>query len=583
MNLHGQLHKLYAFIPREKKIQLALLILLMVVVSLSDLISVGLIFPFMGILMDKNAFYEKLKLSKYSDYLEINNPDQLFDVIVIFFCGAVLITGLLRSAFVYTGSKVAFSTSADLGELIFSKMLTSDYTKIQSLNGGYIMDCIYNRSNIIANGIILPIVYFTNSLILCSIFFLAFGFIKLDSNYFIYVFFSLGLFYLVIILLTKQQKKINSKKISEESLRVVKIINESFGAIRDIIIGNHFDLVVKNFSEVQKNWRRAQANNQFLAQSPKFLIEALAICLIVVAAYIMQRKFGVEGVNLPAFAAIIFGVQKLIPVFQQAYTAFVTIQVSQPSLTEVLKILSESNNGFNALPSSDISFERDIEFRNVSFSYQKNREPIFNNISFLINSGSKIGIVGKSGVGKSTLIDMLMSLSAPTSGSILVDGVELKPHVLNRYRGLISHIPQSLYLSDESIVKNIAFGVADKDIDFQKILYSAKIAELSPELEGWPEGFYTRVGDRGSQLSGGQKQRIGIARAIYSGRKILILDEATSALDALTEKKVIENIHSAYSKATIVIITHRYSTLKYCDEIFEISDSKIKNLNINRG
>ena len=500
---------------------------------------------------------------------------------VLLFCGAVLFSGFLRSTFVYIGSNLAYSTSSEISKLLFTRMLNFKYEKLMNLNNSFIVDCIYNRSNIIANGIVLPTIYFFNALILCLIFFLAFLLSEVNIIYILYVFTSLSFLYFLVMLCTHKYKISNAKNISDQSQQVIKVINESFGAIRDVIIGNHFSTFIKIFCNAEVQWRKAQASNQFLALSPKYMVEAIGICVIVIAAQIMESENGAKGFNLPAFTAIIFGAQKLIPVFQQAYSAIVTIQVSRPSLEMALKILIEKNENTQASTLTTLKFEKSLEFRNVSFSYEKEAVPILDDINLLIKPGAKIGIIGKTGAGKSTFIDILSNLLEPTSGSIALDGRILTPSEFIAYRQLISHIPQSVYLSDESILKNIAFGVNEEDIDYQRVVNSAKIAELLPEIEKFEGGFNAIVGDRGSRLSGGQQQRIGIARAIYAQKKILILDEATSALDIVTEKKVIDNIQLAYSEAVQVMVTHKRSTLLYCDEVFEISDLKLKRIKIN--
>lgn len=579
--LYSQINELYSYISREKKLKLSGLILLMVIVSISEIISIGLIFPLIGILLDKQGFFEKIAYTQLLSYLQIRNSEQLFDFIIILFCGTVVASGIIRSLYIYLGSKLAFSISSEIGKLVYKRMINSKYQYLINLNSSYIIDSIYNRSNIIANAVVLQSIYLINSLIMTSLFFLVFVFSSIGIHYFIYVFCILLFLYLVVIKITNKSKTSNAKIMSDSSQEVIKILNETFGSIRDIIIGNRNDIFVEIFSKVESKWRNAQANNQFLALSPKYIIESIGICVIVLAIFFLEKEYGAEGINIPAFAAVIFGAQKLIPLFQQAYSAIISIQVSRPSLNEILKILNDEKILFKESKVEKINFNKRLEFRNVNFSYNKNSPLILIDINLQIKPGDRIGILGKSGSGKSTFSDLLMTLLEPTCGSIFIDEKVLSPSMYKGYRQLISHISQTIFLVDDSIIKNIAFGINDEYIDYKKIMNAVKVAELTSDINGFKEGINTIVGDRGCKLSGGQKQRIAIARAIYEEKKILILDEATSALDVITEKKIIDNINFLNKNITLIIITHRISTLIYCNHVYEISNSKLNPININ--
>jgi ATP-binding cassette subfamily B protein len=238
------------------------------------------------------------------------------------------------------------------------------------------------------------------------------------------------------------------------------------------------------------------------------------------------------------------------------------------------------------IPDRSISFDHDvimnfqdsIRFDDVSYSYGPDSKTALNEVNLRFKKGEKIGIIGLTGSGKSTLLDLLMGLLEPTQGDIFIDNAQLNPKSCPYWQRRIAHVPQAIFLSDCSVLQNIAFGVPPEEIDFHRAKAAAEKAQISSEVESWDDGYLTVIGERGVRLSGGQRQRIGIARALYKRADVIILDEATSALDYKTEEKVMHAIEEASDKATIFMIAHRLSTLRNCDRIIEISDGKIQRI-----
>jgi ATP-binding cassette subfamily B protein len=263
----------------------------------------------------------------------------------------------------------------------------------------------------------------------------------------------------------------------------------------------------------------------------------------------------------------------MLPTWQQLYTSWTAIKGSEDTLIDALDLMEpiEINQNYNKIKS--INFNHKINIVNVSFSYDQNKF-ILDKINLSINKGQKIGIIGKTGCGKSTLIDIMMGLLTPNNGELYVDGVRVS-FSSEAWQSKIAHVPQIIFLADASINENIAFGIPPNLIDYEKVVAAAKIAQLTETIDALPRKFNTKVGERGIQLSGGQRQRIGIARAIYKSADIIFLDEATSALDSDTEQLIINEINKLDSKCTILIIAHRTDTLKSCDLILELSNSKI--------
>ena len=272
---------------------------------------------------------------------------------------------------------------------------------------------------------------------------------------------------------------------------------------------------------------------------------------------------------LPILGMIALGAQRLLPMMQQIYVSLTIFQGSKKSIQDALNFLEKPLPVYlNDNTQYNICFNKNILIKNLSFKY--NNKKIISNFNLEIIKGNRIGIIGKTGSGKSTLVDLIMGLLIPQSGKILIDDVELDLNNIYSWRTKIAHVPQNIFLSDSSVFENIAFGIPFNKIDRDRVYYAAKAAVIYDTINELPDGFNTITGERGIKLSGGQKHRIVIARAIYKKCSILILDESTSALDNITEEEVMNSLKNLDPDLTIIIIAHRLSTLNYCDKIIEI-------------
>jgi ATP-binding cassette subfamily B protein len=309
--------------------------------------------------------------------------------------------------------------------------------------------------------------------------------------------------------------------------------------------------------------------------SPRFLIEALGMALIAVLAYAMaQRSEGLTGA-IPVLGALALGAQRLLPVLQQAYGSFSSIRGSRATFEDVIDLLDQPMPTEELGVVKPIAFEREIKLNNLSFQYAKQSPMVLKNVDITITKGSRVGFIGSTGSGKSTLIDLVMSLLKPTDGSLDIDGQAITTSNHRSWHAHLAHVPQSIFLADSSIAENIAFGVPKSLINMRSVQIAAQQAQIAQTIEGWQEGYETFVGERGVRLSGGQRQRIGIARALYKQANVIIFDEATSALDNETEREVMQAIDSLGSDLTVMIVAHRLSTLKHCTHIVELKNGQV--------
>ena len=307
------------------------------------------------------------------------------------------------------------------------------------------------------------------------------------------------------------------------------------------------------------------------------MVEALSMILIAALACGMTVK--TEGISgaIPVLGALALGAQRLLPLVQGSYLAWTIINGAQATLDNTLALLAQPLPKFEneASPVDLIKFSEDISFKNVSFRYENRIAYVLKDVDLVIKKGSRIGFVGDTGSGKSTLVDIIMGLLPPTEGEFLVDGIDVYKANPRSWQMHIAHVPQSIYLADASIAENIALGCSLIDLDMQQVTNAAKLAQIDDAICQMPDGYQTVVGEHGIRLSGGQRQRIGIARAMFKQADVLIFDEATSALDDTTENLVTEAIRSLSAELTILTIAHREKSLRYCSEVYRIHNGTL--------
>jgi len=348
------------------------------------------------------------------------------------------------------------------------------------------------------------------------------------------------------------------------------------GGIRDVLLDGTQPIYCDIYRRADQQLRHAQGNNIFIGQSPRHAMEALGMVLIAALAYGLSSQTGGIATALPVLGALALGAQRLLPALQQGYGAWVSIAGSRASLADVIELLDQPLPAWvhQAAP-APIVFQDSIHFENVRFRYTDKAPWVLDGIDLTIPKGARVGFVGSTGSGKSTLMDLLMGLLVPTEGGLLVDGQPITGERVIAWQRTIAHVPQSIYLADTTLAENIAFGVPRDAIDLQRVQQAARQAQIADFIESGPDGYNALVGERGIRLSGGQRQRIGIARALYKQASVLVFDEATSALDNATEQSVMDAIETLNRDLTILIIAHRLTTVRHCDTIVEMAHGRV--------
>jgi len=539
-----------------------------------ELIGLGSIPIFSMAIVDLSSFKQKL-----SPYINVDFLNSLSHYKIILY-GALILTitfvvkNLYLAFIIYIQGLVQKELKVSIGLRLFKQYISAPYTFHLNRNPAILLRTITADSGRATRVIFSLIILLRELLILVTIFILLF---IVDPVITFYVFCSLSIFVGIFFYFTKRGLKERGQIVQDRGGEQIKIVNQSLGAIKDVKILNRENFLEKIFDEnigvIEKN----MLLNYFFVQMPRLFLEVICIiAVVVVSTVFLYMERSIISI-IPIISLLAVSTIRLIPSFNTIATSLAAIRQLLPSFNLVTKEISEMTSIrpiFSNAVKKNAEFSKDIYFKNVNFQYPNvNVFSIFD-LNLKINHGEKIGFIGDSGAGKSTLIDLLLGLLQTTSGNIIVDNKNISENLRN-WQNQIGYVPQDIYLLDDTIKKNIAFGIPEKNIDNKKLLKSIEMSQLKEFINSLPDGEHTIVGNRGIRLSGGQKQRIGIARALYNNPKILILDEATSSLDINNEKKVMEEIFSLGGSRTLIIVTHRHQTVQNCDNVFLLDKGKL--------
>jgi ATP-binding cassette subfamily B protein len=576
-NIYILLKKLYGYINIKNKKKVLTLIILMILTSVLEILSIGAVVPFITILTDPNIIFENEYINPLILKLGLNNPNQLILPLTLGFGVASLIAGCMRLLLFWLNTKLTFDVGAEISTAIYRKTLYQPYAIHVGRNSSEVINGISVKSNIVIYNILMPILNFISSIVII---------VGIVAAIFVFnpylalsVFLGFGLIYLIVVQTTKRKLIKNSQVVAQETTKVIKSLQEGLGGIRDVLLDNSQEIYCKKYITSDKQLRRAQASNLFISSSPRYAIEVIGILFVTILAYSLHQFSQNFSSTVPILAAFALGAQRLLPALQQVYNSWAMIKGNQESLSDTLDLLDQNIPKYlEQKINKQLKFTKSLELENINFRYNEYSKYILNKINIQITKGDKVGIIGITGSGKSTLIDIIMGLIEPTIGYMRVDGKDINRNNYKQWQINIAHVPQTIFLTDASIEENIAFGVPLNEINEQSIREAAEQAQLAETIEQWPHKYKTMVGERGVRLSGGQRQRIGIARALYKKANIIILDEATSALDNETEKNIMNAIDKLSKELTIIIISHRESTLNICTKIFKIENGDVRRV-----
>ena len=554
--------------PR-RRLQFFILLILIIAAVLAELFSIGAVIPFLGVIADPGRLFIMPSMQPVLNILSITREDQLLLPLTLIFCIAVLSAAGLRLLLLWAMTRLSFAFGADISIDIYRNALYQPYAVHCARNSSEIISGISAKSSTVIYGIVLPVLTFISSIILVVA--IASFLVLVNPIIALVTFTGFGLIYGVIVYFTRKKISRDSELISVESTRVIKALQEGLGGIRDVLIDGSQNVYCDTYRASDLTLRRAQGNNLFVAQSPRFLMEGLGMLLIAIVAYSSAKSSDTFSDAIPLLGGLALGAQRALPVLQAAYNAWATINGAAYSLKDILVLLRQPIP-LGALDGNKepLIFEEQLQVKDLGFRYSPDVPYVFQNLNIVIPKGSRVGFKGTTGSGKSTLLDILMGLLSPDKGLIQVDNTPITSTNLRAWQACIAHVPQEIFLADCSIEENIAFGTPKHLIDTSRVVDCAKRAQIWDFIDSLPLRLNANVGEQGMLLSGGQRQRIGIARALYKNASTIIFDEATSALDNETEIKVMDAIHDLGKDITVLIIAHRLSTLKNCSLVIDL-------------
>ena len=571
--------KLIFLLNSHEKKHAVFLLIMSIIMALLDMIGVASILPFMAVLTNTSLIETNFILNtmfKASSIFGVQNNQQFIFTLGLLFFFVFNISLLFKAFTTYLQFKFILMLEHSIGKRLVEGYLHQPYSWFLSRNSADLGKTILSEvSNVVGNGVGKLMEIITKGAVTIAILILL---IIFDLKLTLIVGFTLSVVYFLIYYGFKNYiSQIGEKSLKSNQHRFIAI-SEAFGAAKEIKVGGLEQTYIKSFSNSSENFARSNAFSLIISSLPRFFLEIIAFGgVILVILYIISKSNSFIDA-LPVISLYVFAGYRLMPAAQGIFASCTQLTFVSPSLdrlyddTKKLKISNENQD------QTAISFNKAIDLKNIHFSYFDRSRTTLKDITLNIPVKSVVGFVGATGCGKTTTADIILGLLKPQKGTFEVDGKVITEHNSRSWQRCIGYVPQHIYLSDDTIAANIAFGTATKDIDQETVEKVSKIANLHEfVVNELPKKYQTLIGERGVRLSGGQRQRIGIARSLYHNPQVIIFDEATSALDNVTEKNVMDAINNFRKNTTIIIIAHRLNTLKNCNVIYIFDKGEVKS------
>ena len=569
---------LYFLSPSEKK-QGLLLFLTALIVAFIDMMGVASIMPFMTVLTNPQIIETNSIINtmfEFSSMIGVKT-NQEFIFLLGFLVFIILITSIgCKALLVYLQAKFVNMREYSISKNLLTTYLNQSYGWFLNQNSAGLGKSILSEVEFIVHQSLTPLVALVTQIIVS--FFLIVLLLFIDIKVTFIATLSIAVVYVLIFSLSRKfVSKIGKERLISNETRF-KLINEAFGASKVIKLGGLEKNFVNRFSYAASIYARHITTANVLNQMPRYFVEAITFGGMLILILFIVAKEGTFNDAIPTIAIYTFAGYRLVPSLQQIYRASTILKFSKASLDKIYEDLKNLEISNSNQDQGIIQFNKSITLNHIYFSYPNSLKTTLKDVSLNIGARSTVGLVGTTGSGKTTTIDIILGLLEPQKGTLEIDGKIITKNNISAWQNSIGYVPQHIYLSDDTIAANIAFGVELKKINYKSVEKASKISNLHEfVVNELPEQYQTIIGERGIRLSGGQRQRIGIARALYHNPKVLILDEATSALDTLTEQLVMKAINNIKKDITIITVAHRLETVKECDIIFQFEKGKLLN------
>jgi ABC-type multidrug transport system fused ATPase/permease subunit len=573
-----------SLLSAEERRSGTLLLPLICLRGFADMLGVAMVFPFLKVLSEPSL----ISSNEYLAWAYRLGGFRSADGFVVFLGAALILVIVLTSAFKIATTYV-INRWLDLRNHTLSKALLESYLRqpyefILHRHSSDLFTTMLAEVNRIVMDVYKPladvIVAFFTLLFMAGLLFVV------DPAVTILAIVTLGLLYCVMFFVVRRMSSRYGVALLENNRLRQRFAWEALAGGKQVRLLNRERALVEVYEPASKALAETNAKSRLVRQAPRYIVESATIGGGIILCLLMISRYGGVGndaisTTLPVLGIFVLAGYRMIPAFQNGYLSIVSLRLAGPSIRAVQKDLS-SVALLPELPRGNVAplrFREKIELRNVCYTYPGASAPSLKNVNLTIPSGASVGIVGETGAGKSTIMDIILGLIVPTEGEMMIDGRKLDHEQVRAWRANVGYVSQDIFLSDATVAQNIAFGLPDDEIDQGRVREVARMAQIEDViLSKLPEGFDTEIGERGVRLSGGQRQRISIARALYTEPEVLALDEATSALDKTTEALVMDEISRLPGTRTIIMVAHRLSTVRECDMIVTLEDGEVKSI-----
>ena len=562
-------------IPRPQRIQMPVLLILLVIGAGLEVVGIGLLVPLINLLTSKSVTPEGSILEPVFDVFNSSTQIEMLTVGFILVGVVVFFKNVYLAVVSYFQNSVILRVKQSIEIRMFNGYVDADYSFHLRSNSSMLSKNLSAEVPRVAFNVVGPVALVAiEGLTVIGITALLMYFQAVASLVLVIFFAFCGITYTKLV----NPLLVNlGHRRSDLDGRSFKAIAETLGGVKQLKVVGREKFFQDRFAEISRDSLQVSVRAETVQRVPAYLVELWAVLglLVVVFTLLLQGKDTSSIISsLGLFVGASF---RFVPSLNRILGASQILKMAKFPIDIVYAELTQNSA---ATPTKEkIHFASTLEFRDIHFSYESAATSVLDGISFAISSGESVGVVGSSGAGKTTLVDLLLGLLTPESGQVIVDGspIDLKK---SSWQSDVGYVPQDIFLIDDTIRNNIAFGVMNNEISETQIDRSLELAQLSDLVRSLPNGLDTVIGERGVRLSGGQRQRIGIARALYHLPSLLVLDEATSALDLDTEKEFVETLESIHAKVTMIVVSHRMSTLKYCDRVFRLDSGRLEEVSV---
>ncbi len=571
--------KYYRLLTRSQLAKVFGLAFLMILGGLLETISVSLVYPFIDSIMSPNDLMDKWYAAMACKYLKIDSSKDFLVILGLLLAGLYIFKNLYLVIEYGIQYKFVYGSMLQMQKKLLSEYMNRPYEFFLHINSGEVIRLLNNDTPNTYETMMVVLGLFTETTVAAMLFLTIVLIAPVMSLTVAIVLFTLSF---VILLFIKPVLYKCGKKDIEALSGMNKWLLQCIQGIKEIKVMRGESFFQKQYDSYGDKHVITLRKSRILNLMPRFMIEGICMASMFVAVTIMILNGGDVRQIVPIVSVIAVAATRLLPSVNRISSALGNISFNEPMLDKLIENLNDEHSNPATQPvdcstreSSGFVFERDIELKNISYKYPKTDNLVLNDISIDIKKGESVGIVGASGSGKTTFVDIILGLLRPVCGHVFVDGMDVSDNLRAWYK-CIGYIPQSIFMLDGTIKDNVSFGETNNDD--ARVIKALEEASLGEFIESLPQGIYTEIGERGLRISGGQKQRIGIARALYQNPDVLFFDEATSALDNDTESSIMDSIHRLQGKKTMIIIAHRLTTIEKCDHIFKVENGKITRL-----